>query len=209
MSESTRLQTHRTVENVPTSDDFSVEARSIDTEPKGTWLFVPAYNTNVTSVDVTSNDFNKHPVAVASFSAEPGTSVQVKVRYSGGAIVSARVRPIALGIPTTVINDTITFTLHRRVDIMLEINNNKYQSLHLLTNEVVSTAPGASSSNLWYFGAGLNEDPHTLRPWTERSPSLQIPQSTSPWVPSLPPSLSSAMFRTLASLGKGSSTRRP
>lgn len=125
--------------------------------PKGTWLFVPAYNTNVTSVDVTSNDFNKHPVAVASFSAEPGTSVQVKVRYSGGAIVSARVRPIALGIPTTVINDTITFTLHRRVDIMLEINNNKYQSLHLLTNEVVSTAPGASSSNLWYFGAGLNE----------------------------------------------------
>ena len=146
-------------EAVLVSENFSIEARTINSSDLSAWIPIPAYATNVASADITSNEFHKHTVAVASLSIEGGKSTQVKVRYTGISITSAKIRPISLNIPTVVEEESISFTLCHSVDLMLEINNDKWQALHLLTNRNDADAPTADGEGVWYFGPGINNGP--------------------------------------------------
>lgn len=154
MARSTGVQTHQAVEGVPTSNTFSIEARAF--EDQDAWSWIPAYSSYVARIDITCNKFKKYPIAVAAFNMEGRKRIQIRVKYTGSAITSVKIRPVALGIQTAVMDGTITFELNESVDVMLEINDDKYQSLHILTNEIELNAPITDSANLWYFGPGLN-----------------------------------------------------
>ncbi|KAM5346348.1 hypothetical protein ACJ41O_009353 [Fusarium nematophilum] len=145
------IQTYPIPEGIPSSTAFTVHARPVGGSE---WTLVPAYATDVAEVDTTRNEFKKHPVSLASLDID-GT-VEFKVQYHAGSVDTAAIRPKSLGIDAQVEGDAILFSLTRPLDVMLQINNDKWQALHLLTNKIDTDAPTADSDTLWYFGPGIN-----------------------------------------------------
>lgn len=156
MTTSTGVRTCQVPEGIDIDESFTVTARIVKEDGLGAWTPVPAYAVDVADVNITSNQFNKHPIAVAALDIEQGP-VEIKARYSNGTVTVATVRPVSLGIKATIEDaNTVTFKLDRPQDVMLEINDNKWQALHVLTNYIDTSAPIGDSDNIWYFGAGVN-----------------------------------------------------
>lgn len=128
--------------------DFAVKAKGKYDEK---WLPVAAYAVDVANANITRNDFDKRTVAVASF--DFGSPVQVRVSC-GKTVHSAAIRPKSLGIKTHLHDNTILFSLDTPKDVMLELNNNKWTALHVLTNKI---EPASILDNIWYFGPGINQ----------------------------------------------------
>ncbi|KAL4893575.1 pectin lyase fold/virulence factor [Aspergillus ambiguus] len=150
----TSIQTYDSPPGIPINRDFIVEVQPA-TEAWASWRPVPAYATDVANVNTTSNIFDRHTVAVASF--DLNGPVRIKATYTAGPVHSAEIRPRSLNISTQLENNTILFTLDRARDVMLEINNDKWTALHLLTNEIDVNAPTEDTDDVWYFGPGLNQ----------------------------------------------------
>lgn len=152
MNVSSSIRVHAVPEGVTASQDFAVQARIAGS---GTWSLLPSYAVNGAEQNLSRNEFNIHPITISSLDYTQGP-LEVRAEYNAGAVHSATIRPISLGIEALVEGNVISFTLERRVDLMLEINNDKWQALHLLTNEIDADAPIEDSENVWYFGPGLN-----------------------------------------------------
>lgn len=149
----TKIENHPAVEGIPLSNDFAVKARPADTD--GAWIDIVAYSTDVADVNTTCNTFNKYPIAIASFAATG--AVEIQAEFMAGEVDVAVIRPESLGVQTSVKDGkTITFRLEKQVDVMLEINGDKWKALHVLVNTVDANAPTGDAENLWYFGPGLN-----------------------------------------------------
>ncbi|KAF4951501.1 hypothetical protein FSARC_12895 [Fusarium sarcochroum] len=148
---STSIKTYAAPKGIAVSDAFVVHIRPINSND---WISVPIYATDVAEVNTTRNQFDKHPISLASL--DVGCPVEIKAKWSLGKIHTATIRPLSLGIPTTVDGDTISFTLDKPRDVMLEINDNKWQALHVLTNKIDDSAPSNDSERIWYFGPGIN-----------------------------------------------------
>jgi hypothetical protein len=142
-------------QGVTINPHFLIEVQSINSKGHQKWSKVPAYATNVASVNIGSNNFDRHSVAVASF--DFCGPVEVKVTYTGSRVESAAIRPHSFGIETLLDGSTVFFTLDQPRDLMLELNDDKWKALHLLTNGIDSTAPTEDNDNVWYFGPGLNQ----------------------------------------------------
>ncbi|KAM0545821.1 hypothetical protein ACHAPJ_011148 [Fusarium lateritium] len=147
----TSIKTYAAPEGVAVSDDFIVHVRSTKSNE---WISVPPYAVDVAEVNTTRNQFDKHSISLASIDTDG--PVEIKAKWTTGEIQSATIRPLSLGIPTTVDGETITFTLDQSRDAMLEINDNKWQALHILTNKIDDSAPSKESEDIWYFGPGIN-----------------------------------------------------
>lgn len=152
MNSSDRIRVHAVPEGVTASNDFIVQARIAGSD---TWSPLPSYSVNGAEQNLTRNEFNLYPITISSLDYNQGP-LEVRAQYGAGVVQSATIRPTSLGIEATVEGDIISFTLDRHVDLMLEINNDKWQALHLLTNEIDDDAPNQDSENVWYFGPGLN-----------------------------------------------------
>ncbi|POS72016.1 hypothetical protein DHEL01_v209588 [Diaporthe helianthi] len=149
---SSSIRVHEVPDGVTASQDFTVQARIAGSD---TWSLLPSYASNGAEQNLARSEFNIHPITISSldYSQAP---LEVQVQYHAGTVQSASIRPTSLGIKTLVQGDVISFTLERHVDLMLEINDDKWQALHLLTNEIDDSAPTEDSENIWYFGPGLN-----------------------------------------------------
>lgn len=142
-------------EGVPISQEFTVAVRSANPNADATtWTPVAAYATDVADVNTTCNEFNKYPISIVSLDIQG--PVEIKAVFSG-QVKKARIRPKSLGILARVEGEhTVVFTVERPVDLMLELNGDKWQALHTLVNALDDVAPAADAPNLWYFGQGLN-----------------------------------------------------
>ncbi|KAI0102960.1 pectin lyase fold/virulence factor, partial [Nemania sp. FL0031] len=152
--QTTMIEVPGAVQDIPLDTDFTVEIRPVDSGTNDAWSTVPAYTTDVANVNLESNVFNRHPIAIASFDFQG--AVQVRVRSLRCNVHSAAVRPLSAGISSSVHGNCITFTLEKPRDVMLEINGSKWHALHLITNEIDSDAPTGDSDDVWYFGPGVN-----------------------------------------------------
>ncbi|KAL1849338.1 hypothetical protein Daus18300_013311 [Diaporthe australafricana] len=152
MNTSSGIRVHAVPEGVTASNDFIVQARIGES---GTWYSLPSYSVNGAEQNLTRGQFNLHPITISSLDYTQGP-LEVRAQYNAGAVHSATVRPLSLGIETLVEGNVISFTLERHVDLMLQVNNDKWQALHLLTNEIDENAPSQDSEKVWYFGPGLN-----------------------------------------------------
>lgn len=152
MNVSGSIRVHAVPEGVTASDDFIVQARIAGSD---IWSSLPSYSVNGAEQNITRNEFNKHPITISSLDYNQGP-LEVRAQYTAGVVHSALIRPVSLEIEAAVEGDVISFTLDRHVDLMLEISNDKWQALHLLTNEIDEEAPTEDSENVWYFGPGLN-----------------------------------------------------
>ncbi|KAF7557254.1 hypothetical protein G7Z17_g828 [Cylindrodendrum hubeiense] len=154
MSKNPRIKTYGAPEGVTISTNFTVQARSIDQNLSHKWESVSAYAVDVADVNTTRNEFDKYPISLASIDIDG--AVEIKAQFAVGKVNTAVIRPISLGIKTSIDDNTITFVLDRPLDVMLEINDDKWQALHILTNKINSDAPTADSDKIWYFGPGIN-----------------------------------------------------
>ncbi|KAF7586291.1 hypothetical protein BBP40_009147 [Aspergillus hancockii] len=135
--------------------DFITEIQSATEHTSESWIQVSAYAINVVNVNTTSNTFDRHTVAVASFNlADP---VTVRVLHPTGPVDSAVIRPVSLGIKTRLEGSTITFCLNRARDVMIELNGSKWTALHLLVNEIGPRAPTKDTDDVWYLGPRINQ----------------------------------------------------
>lgn len=155
MNSSSAIHTYDCPQGLAINPNFLIEVQLANSNDPQQWLKVPAYATKVANVNTSSNEFDQHSVAVASF--DFNGSVKVKVTYTTSRVEAAAVRPRSLGIETLLDGNTICFTLDQPRDVMLELNGDKWKALHLLTNEIDPAAPTEDSDNVWYFGPGINQ----------------------------------------------------
>ncbi|KAH6616385.1 glycoside hydrolase family 28 protein [Boeremia exigua] len=137
-------------------ENFQIRTRVAGVGHETDWHAITAVTTTVASVNITRNEFNTHNIAVASLSISPGQSLEFKIRYDCSKVDAAVIRPASFGIYTKIDDGCIGFTLDRAVDVMLEINGDKWQALHLLVNEIDPDEPNCDSMGLWYFRPGVN-----------------------------------------------------
>ncbi|KAF2024403.1 hypothetical protein EK21DRAFT_117785 [Setomelanomma holmii] len=123
---------------VAVDKNFAVQARGFGQGDDSIWTSVIAITTHVAGANTTRNEFNKYSIAVAS-SSIPVDNL-LSSRYDAITPKSMPQR----------------FTLDRPVDVILEINDDKWQALHLFVNEIDPEAPRADSEGLCYFGQGVN-----------------------------------------------------
>ncbi|KAH8742828.1 pectin lyase fold/virulence factor [Diaporthe sp. PMI_573] len=152
MNNSSSIRVHTVPEGVTASKDFTVQARL---GGSGAWSPLPAYSVNGAEQNLSRNEFNLHSITISSLDYAQAP-LEVRAQYNAGEVHSATIRPLSLGIKPFVEGNVISFALDRHVDLMLEINNDKWQALHLLTNEIDENAPTKDSESVWYFGPGLN-----------------------------------------------------
>ncbi|KAK7413928.1 hypothetical protein QQX98_007195 [Neonectria punicea] len=149
------MKTYPAPEGVTLSTGFIVQARSLNQSGPHEWVSVSAYAVDVADVNTTRNESDKYPISLVSMDIDG--AIEIKAQYTGGTIDTAIIRPLSLGIKTTIDDDnTVRFTLDRPLDVMLEVNNDKWKALHILTNDIELDAPTSDSDNVWYFGPGIN-----------------------------------------------------
>ncbi|KAM0130874.1 hypothetical protein ACHAP3_007101 [Botrytis cinerea] len=156
MSCTSEIKNYEIPDGIPTNEDFVIQARSVDPRsPFHEWTTLRAIHVEVAEVNTTCNTFDKHPISIVSLDFRG--AIEIKARYVVETVAIASIRPRSLGIPTTIDEaNTITFILDQPVDVMLEINNDKWKALHILTNEIDLEAPTCDMENVWYFGSGIN-----------------------------------------------------
>ena len=76
MDSSIGIRTHQVPEGISVNGAFIVQASKTDAD---TWVDVPAYAVDVAEVNITANEFDKHPIAVASLDVEPG-AIKIRAR---------------------------------------------------------------------------------------------------------------------------------
>lgn len=77
------------------------------------------------------------------------------VRFIGKEIVSAVVRPLALGITPVISGDTVTFTVQAPAYMTVEINGGQENALHLFADAPIEPVP--AYDNTIVYEAGIHE----------------------------------------------------
>jgi hypothetical protein len=156
MTPSSPLHVAAAPPGIALDDAFLVEVRPLSQidGANQAWTKVPTYATDVATANLSGNQFHRYGVSIVSFDmAQP---VQIRARYTRGKVDRATIRPLSRAISTAVETDTVSFTLEIPQDIMLEINGDKHQALHVLTNGIDPGDPTGDSDGIWYFGPGIN-----------------------------------------------------
>lgn len=181
----TALKVYDAPNGIPLNPAFEVQVRSADEANiyNASWVSVPTYSVDAASINTLSNNFNKHPISVASF--DTNASVTVRARYTLRVVQQAAIRPLSAGVKVSVEDGQfITFTLNRPRDLMLQVNDDKWQALHLLVNPLTSQRQRATLSMSGILDQASTTAQHTP---TSRMATCTCPQarhSTSPAVPS-------------------------
>jgi hypothetical protein len=82
--------------------------------------------------------------------------VEIEVTYLKGGTTKARIRPDSLGIKPELGGDTLVFTLDEPKDVVVQVNDEIFDCLHVLTNRIETNAPSADDPDVIYFGPGVH-----------------------------------------------------
>lgn len=146
-----RLVTYPRPATMPTNTGFQVRVRSA---PHGSWQTLDIYRPQLEEIDATTGSGKVHDSSMAYFDFDG--SAEIEVTYLRGGTTKARVRPDALGITPRLRGDTLRFTLDEPRDVVVQINDEVFDALHLLTNRVEHHAPSPDDPDVLYFGPGVH-----------------------------------------------------
>jgi hypothetical protein len=145
-------------DGVPTNAAFTVKVRPVG----GTWETVGVYLAKLSLIDAVTgrNSFPTSSMASFDFSG----SVEVEVTFVRGGVEKARIRPDSYGITHELVGSTVHFTLDRPRDIVVQVNDDIFNCLHLFTNPIETERPAQDDPDVIYFGPGVHSHPdRTLR----------------------------------------------
>ncbi|RFU26846.1 hypothetical protein B7463_g9502, partial [Scytalidium lignicola] len=129
---------------------YSVEVQQL----AGPVKTVDSYLATVAQVNTTSGSAEIYNTSVASF--DFCGSVKILVKYNAGKIHNAVVRPYSYGIKPKISGNTLTFTLNTPQNIVVQVNEDIFGTLQLLTNPIESNVPDPNDPDILYFGRGIN-----------------------------------------------------
>ncbi|KAJ6098367.1 hypothetical protein N7499_002741 [Penicillium canescens] len=130
------------------SFDVSLHVHGGKPESLGTYQ-VPLHEINTTTGAAIT-----HLSSMAYFDFS-GT-VQVSIRYNTTPIKGVRIRPDSYDITPTVHNGTITFTLTQPRSIVVQVNDDIFDCLHLIGNPIEADVPAPTDPDIIYFGPGYH-----------------------------------------------------
>ncbi len=145
------LVTYPIPDGIAQATTFEVKVRTA----AGPWTPVATYSVNLKQINATtgSGQILKSSLAYFDFSG----SVEVWVRYTKGTINTARIRPLSYGIEPTIDDEsTLIFTLTEPRKIVVEVNGEIFDCLHLLARPVETDAPAPDDPDVIYYGPGVH-----------------------------------------------------
>lgn len=157
-----KLVTYPRPAAVPTNTSFRVRVR---TAPDGAWQTLDVYRPQLEEINPTTGSGKVYNSSMVYFDFQG--SVEIEVTYLKGGTTTARVRPDSYGIAPELGGDTLVFTLDEPKDLVVQINDEIFDCLHVITNHVDHHACAADDPDVIYFGPGL----HTVTGGTLTVPS--------------------------------------
>ncbi|KAK7420343.1 hypothetical protein QQX98_002766 [Neonectria punicea] len=154
--EKAKIKTYSIPDGVDTSDAFKVKVRA----PGGKWHDISTYRPRVVQTDIFTGSTAKKNSSMAYF--DFSGSVEVSATYKNGQVTEARVRPNSFGIATKISKDTVKFTLNQPENVVLQINDEIFDVLHLFSNPIEDNAPSSDDPNVVYYGPGLHKSSESL-----------------------------------------------
>ncbi|RFU74877.1 tat pathway signal sequence domain [Trichoderma arundinaceum] len=147
----TTLQTYPIPTNVPVATSFDVEVRS----PGGKWKKVDTYGPTHNEVNFTTGGSIRHTSSMVYFDFN-GT-VEIRAKYLNGRVSNAIIRPQSLGISPKKSGSILTFMLTEPRDVILQVNDNIFDCLHIFTNSPSPDSPSADDPDVIYYGPGYHK----------------------------------------------------
>lgn len=134
-------------------DAFSAQVKS----PGGEYQDLYTYLARMANFDNRHNEAGNSNVKTGFVMFDFNGRVDLKITYHGGELRSAKVWPEEFGIEPTINGNEITFSVDKPQNIVLEINGNQYNALHIFANPMEEDVPSEGDENVMYFGPGLHE----------------------------------------------------
>lgn len=153
---STTIVAYPVPAGVDIATSYEVKVRA----PRGTWQNVTTYRPTLTEVNITTGSSVKYGSSMAYFDFS-GT-VEISVTYLKGSVDEAVIRPYSYGINFKQAGRTVTFQLMKPVNIVLQVNGDVFDCLHLFTNSPVTDAPAPDDPNVIYYGPGYHSSSQSI-----------------------------------------------
>ncbi|KIM93159.1 glycoside hydrolase family 28 protein [Oidiodendron maius Zn] len=135
---------------MPTKNSFSINVRS----QYGEWYPLGSYLTTLALENTTTGAAAIMDSSMAYFDF-CGT-VDIAITYNGGRVDSSQIRPLSYGIIPQVQGNTIKFTLTEPRNLVIQVNDDIFDCLHLMTNTIDMDVPSPSDPSVIYFGPGMH-----------------------------------------------------
>ncbi|MPY63280.1 glycoside hydrolase family protein [Streptomyces spongiae] len=145
------LVTYPRPSGVATTTSFKVRVR---TAPDGEWQTLDIYQPRAREINATTGSGKVYNSSMVYF--DFCGSAELEVTYLKGGTTKARVRPNSYGITPELLGDTLRFTLDEPKDLVVQINDDVFDCLHVITNRVEKHAPAADDPDVLYYGPGLH-----------------------------------------------------
>lgn len=146
-----KLVTYPIPSGVATQASFKVRVR---TAPDGEWQTLSCYGHGVKEINATTGSGKVWGSSMVYFDFRG--SVELEITYLKGGTTKARVRPDSYGITPELLGDTLRFTLDEPKDVVVQINDEIFDCLHVITNHIDPNPPSADDPDVIYFGPGLH-----------------------------------------------------
>ncbi|MFF8841199.1 glycosyl hydrolase family 28 protein [Streptomyces sp. NPDC015127] len=132
------------------TDSFTVKVRN----PGGSWQALGVHRPTLAEINPATGSKKQFNSSLAYF--DFSGQVEVQVTYIRGGVQKVRVRPDSYGIKPEVLADTMRFTLDKPRNIVVQINDDLFDCLHLFAREIEKDRPKADDSDVIYFGPGIH-----------------------------------------------------
>ncbi|KAE8165637.1 hypothetical protein BDV40DRAFT_308937 [Aspergillus tamarii] len=147
------IKTYEYPEGLDRAHSYTIQVK----QSTGGLHTVESYNAIVSEANTTSGKGIEHNTSFALFDFEG--PIELSVAYNNGPVKSAVIRPYSYGIKPTVKGNTISFTLDRPRNVVVQVNDDVFDTLQLFTNALETNIPSQQDPNVVYFGPGINNGP--------------------------------------------------
>ncbi|AEM84367.1 glycosyl hydrolase family 28 protein [Streptomyces violaceusniger] len=146
-----RLVTYPVPAGAPVkTDSFAVKVRTA----RGSWQTLGVYRPTLAEINPTTGSKKQFNSSLACF--DFSGEVEVEVTYIKGGVKPVRVRPDSYGIEPEVRGDTLRFTLDRPRKVVIQVNDDLFDCLHLFAREIERRRPKEHDPDVLYFGPGVH-----------------------------------------------------
>ncbi|MEV5608562.1 glycosyl hydrolase family 28 protein [Streptomyces sp. NPDC052225] len=146
-----KLVTYPRPAEMPTNPNYKVRVRSL---PDGPWETLDVYRPQLEEINPATGSGKVYNTSMVYFDFQG--SAELEVTYVPGGTTKARVRPDALTIEPELVADTLRFTLDAPRDLVVQVNDQTFDALHVLTNHIDPNPPAADDPDVLYFGPGVH-----------------------------------------------------
>lgn len=138
-------------EGIATRRTFDISIKVDETS----WAPLQAYQVQLSEVDTLTGSSVAHNTSVAYFDfCDP---VDVQLTYHGGeSIETVQLRPLSLHNNATIDGNTIRFKIMKPTNLVVQVNDDIFDCLHLMSNYPDLNVLPANNSEVTYFGPGLH-----------------------------------------------------